>query len=192
MAMKLQVLALLSLLAAGCVLQGGGATARTLHPRGADRFSYDAQLQTRLAIGVRRFPVPIRAGLELDGRAEAKQGALALWGFQLGSAISLGKRVGLEPYLDVGWPAGRNSPVTGFYAGGTLELPILLGHVGSPSEINKNYRFADQRAALVPFLRVRHYQLDTLGTRELPGDELAVGLAMRIVLDTDIIDFDHL
>jgi hypothetical protein len=191
--------ALVSMLLSGCIVQGGASLGRNLYTQGAaDRLTYGGELQTRVALGFRRGPLPLHVGLEAGGHAEESTrhggpggvppGSVATWGFQLGTAFWARHRVSLAPYLDLGSPMGWSSAITGYYVGLTLELPIRLGASSSPGQVNRNYRFIDEVGAIVPFVRLRRYAIDVSGAEQPAGYEIAIGLAVRIELVTDLVD----
>lgn len=181
-ALLLLPLALLS----GCILQGGGHLGATMHADGKTRSSWGGRVQSRLNLG--EVTVPVQLGLEVEGRAEYQRGGFVTGGFLAGYELRLSRSAGLGLYGEFGWPAGWGPPLNGFYGGATLELPVEL----APErlfEANRNYRFVDARAGIVPQVRVRLFDLRPA---EQPSAgrfswELSFGFAVRSRLLTDIL-----
>ena len=179
--------ALLANMLCSCALQAGVSVGHTWIDRAArDPWTWGGQLQPRVLLSAPQGDWHI--GAELAGHAQEPGGSVTSGGLQLGRAVDLSARTQLTVLADVGAPLGWSTQVTGYYAGLSFELPIALGSGSDPVSLNRNYRFADQEAAVVPFVRLRRYDFAVTGMRREPGYELAVGIALRMRLMSDLID----
>lgn len=182
------VAAALALLA-GCSAQAGAHLGRTLHgrPELEDRWAWAGRVEGHLPVSVGLDHLRLHVGLESEGRVEESRHGLLTWGPQLGLDLKPWPRVGVIGHFDLGSPLGWGNRVSGQYMGATLEVPIDTSDPLAPSAINRNLRFADNEAAIVPYVRARRFDLEVDDVDQGSAWELALGVAVRITWVSDLL-----
>jgi hypothetical protein len=129
----------------------------------------------------------LTVGFEVEGRAEHEQGSLFTAGLQGGLSTACATcRVNFAGHADFGIPLAWTN-AGGVYAGATLELPIRLDTPPPTAERNRNFRVLGTRPALVPFMRHRFYRLRADGAGHETMHDLAIGTALRVAFETDLL-----
>lgn len=181
-------LALIAVLASGCIAQGGGHFGFASNPSGSARRTWAGHAQARLDVQ-ELVGWPVHFGGELEGRNEADLGSLLLGGGQVGATLFAHQPVSLSASLDFGVPMGWGAALSGSYQGVMVEFPFELMS-NAVADANKNFRFLGNRPAVAPYLRWRMLHLRPQDDASLDlktSHEVVVGLSVRTRFFTDLL-----